>query len=94
MAEWYGDIKKMPEDLLIKSAIDLRNKLDEAHNEIDRREGFTDAQKLADRLHRLLHLGVECDYDYSDWNVGVITPLQRGIPSAGSGYLGTGHEKV
>lgn len=35
--------------------------------EIQRRANITPAQRLADRLHRLLHMKLECDYSYSDW---------------------------
>lgn len=35
------------------------------------RASLTPAQRLADRLHVLLHTRMDCDYAYSDWS----TPL-------------------
>jgi hypothetical protein len=44
----------------------------ELRAEVQRRANMTPAQRLADRIHRLLHTKVDCDYAYSDWG-GTLT---------------------
>ena len=66
-AEYYGDTKHMPKATLNERVRKAHDDLVELNTEITRRANFTDAQRLADRLHHLLHIGVDCDYFYSDW---------------------------
>lgn len=65
--EYYGSVKGMPRKLLEERLNQARLDTDEFSKEIKRRDAFTDVEILADRLHRLIHWGVDCDYFYSDW---------------------------
>lgn len=67
MSEYYGDVKGMPIETLesrLKAAIATKEDLEA---EQARRAAFTSTEVLADRLHRLLHFQLDCDYHYSDW---------------------------
>ena len=65
--EYYGDVKGMPLDTLRSRLKKAQDDTDELILELQRRNNFTEAEKLADRLHRLLHFGVDCDFYYSAW---------------------------
>lgn len=67
--EFYGDTKYMPQDLLCKKLEDAQRAVTEFTTEQTRRKAFTSTELLADRLHRLLHFQVDCDYHYSDWPI-------------------------
>lgn len=65
--KWFGDIRKMPEDIFRKRYEAAKREVQEFNNENARRAALTSEMKLADRLHDLLHWKVDCDYHYSDW---------------------------
>ena len=65
--EYYGAVKGMPLELLTTKLKKAQDDAAELSLELQRRENFTEAEKLAERLHRLLHFGTDCDYYYSDW---------------------------
>jgi hypothetical protein len=65
--EYYGATKGMPIDILNTRLKKAQADTDELSLELLRRKNFTEAEKLADRLHRLLHFAVDCDFYYSDW---------------------------
>lgn len=65
--EYYGSVKGMPQELLVDRLAAARKALRELEVEAERRGAFTQAELMADRLHKLLHFGVDCDYYYSDW---------------------------
>ena len=65
--EYYGSVKGMPAEILRKRLSKAQEEVSELSAEKERRSAFTAAELLADRLHRLLHFGVDCDYYYSDW---------------------------
>lgn len=67
MKEFYGSVKKMPDDILEERLQQAVKDTNELAAEKRRREQFTEAEKLADKLHGLLHYHIDCDYDYSDW---------------------------
>lgn len=64
---FYGDLKYAPQSVVVKKFQDAQKALCEAEAELERRKKFTPAQIMADRLHRLLHMSLDCDYAYSDW---------------------------
>jgi hypothetical protein len=66
-AEYYGSEKGMPQGILEERLRKAQDDVDVLAAEKVRRAHFTDAERLADRLHRLLHFGVDCDFYYSDW---------------------------
>ena len=65
--EYYGSMEGMPEDILNMKSKKLSIEFELIKKEIRRRDEFTDTEKLADRLHRLLHFAMDCDYYYSHW---------------------------
>ena len=65
--EFSGDVKLMPDNILQDRLDAALKAATELEAERRRRESFTIAERLADRLHRLLHFTVECDYEYSAW---------------------------
>ena len=65
--EYYGSVKGMPIGILEERLQRAIAEHQELSTEKHRRSQFTDAEKLADRLHRLLHFGTDCDFYYSDW---------------------------
>jgi hypothetical protein len=65
--EYYGSVKGMPVGILEERLCRAETELQELSAEKKRRLQFTDAERLADRLHRLLHFGTDCDFYYSDW---------------------------
>lgn len=65
--EYYGATKGMPLDTLYTRLKKSQDAVDELSLEVQRRNSFTEEEKLADRLHRLLHFAVDCDFYYSDW---------------------------
>jgi hypothetical protein len=67
---FFGDLKYAPEGVLVKKLANAKKEIIEIENEQARRARFTSDERLADRLHRLLHVGVDCDYAYSDWGAG------------------------
>jgi hypothetical protein len=64
---YYGSVEGMPDATLRRRLDKARDDLAELTKERIRRESFTSAQRLAERLHRLLHSGVDCDFYYSNW---------------------------
>jgi hypothetical protein len=67
MNDFNGDIRFMPENILTKNIESLYRQLEEHKEERKRRNAFTPIEILADRLHDLLHLNADCDYNYSHW---------------------------
>lgn len=65
--EFYGSTKFMPEDILKARLKKAQEDIAELSAEQERRAAFTPEMKLCDRLHRLLHSHIDCDYHYSDW---------------------------
>ena|ERR1700729_2749739 len=65
--DYYGSTKYMPLTLLEEKIVSTRETYQELTQELDRRNSFTSTERLADRLHALLHSAVDCDYWYSDW---------------------------
>lgn len=65
--EYYGSVKGMPHKLLTDKLAKAHEEIREFSEELKRREAFTDTEILADKLHKLLHWGTDCDYFYSDW---------------------------
>ncbi len=65
--EYYGNVNGMPQDMLNTRLKKAQEEVNELSLEIQRRNNFTEEEKLADRLHRLLHFGTDCDFYYSDW---------------------------
>ena len=65
---YYGSVEGMPESLLYARLAKAQADIVELSKEQERRSSFTSAQRLAERLHRLLHGGmVDCDFYCSNW---------------------------
>lgn len=65
--EYYGSPEGMPQEILDARLQHAQITVKELETELSRRDAFTVIEKLADRLHKLLHFGVDCDYYYSKW---------------------------
>lgn len=65
--EYYGSVKGMPLDILSQRLSKAETDVRELQAEKKRREEFTSTELLAERLHKLLHFGTDCDFYYSDW---------------------------
>ena len=74
---FYGSVEFMPEALLRKRTAQLKNELLELMEEKKRRDAFTSTERLADRLHALLHRKEDCDYNYSKWPAVGATGCRR-----------------
>lgn len=64
---FFGSVEFMPEANLAARLKSFKTELSELLEEQRRREAFTSTERLADRLHNLLHRRVDCDYNYSKW---------------------------
>lgn len=62
-----GSVEFMPQNILTARMKELKDELLELMEEQKRRDAFTSTERLADRLHALLHRMVDCDYNYSKW---------------------------
>jgi len=65
--EYYGSDAGMPDDILEQRLASAKETFERLMIERERRKAFTMAERFADRLHRLLHLGADCDFYYSEW---------------------------
>jgi hypothetical protein len=70
---YYGSNEGMPQSVLVKRLQQANKDVIELSQEVERRKNFTSAQRLADRLHRLLGivLALRC------WNAGVLARTSR-----------------
>lgn len=62
-----GDVRYLSNPEIDSELATNHAKVVELAREKQRRSTFTEAEKLADRLHKLLHYTVRCDYAYSHW---------------------------